>query len=238
MSRKINYWNEMSMSDFKEIEDPIIFLPVGISEGHGRHLPAGTDTFQADYTVKRVCKELDKDTIIAPTLNYGRCRATSHLSGTLSVSFDSVKNIVYDIIESVCEHGFTKVVIISGHSGSSHMKALELACEKILQDYDIEILLLSDYYYAYDLKGEEVPETDGHGGQIETSRMMDIRGELVKEDKPKRIIDYPEYKVIKDYSDYLSDGMRGDATASSAEEGKKINEYVVKNIVELVEKNF
>ena len=238
MSEEVNHWNEMTMEEFDGFEDPILFLPVGISEGHGRHLPAGTDTFQADYVTERVCKELDKETIIAPTLNYGRCRATSHLSGTLSVSFDSVRNIVYDILESVCNQGFTKLVIISGHSGSSHMKSLELACEDILEDNDLDIMLLSDYYFAYDFKGDDVPETDGHGGQIETSRILDIREDLVKEERPKRIIDYPEYMVIKDYSEYLTDGMRGDAAAGSKEEGKKINDYVIENIVELVKKNF
>jgi len=238
MNQEVNYWNEMCMNDFKVIDDPILFLPVGISEGHGKHLPSGTDTFQGEYITERVCKELDKDTIIAPTLNYGRCRATEHLPGTLSVSFDSVRNIVFDILISVCEQGFTKIVIISGHAGSSHMKALELACEEVLEEYDVNIVLLSDYYYAYDFKGEEVPETDGHGGQIETSRILDIKGDLVKDDRPNINIDYPEYKVIRDYSEYLQEGMRGDATASSKEEGKKINDYVVNKIVELVRKNF
>lgn len=238
MSRDVNYWNEMTMDDFDDLEDPILFLPVGISEGHGPHLPTGTDTYQADHVVERVCKELDKETIIAPTLNYGRCRATSHLSGTLSISFDSVRNIVYDILGSVCDQGFTNIVIISGHAGSSHMKALELACEDVLEDNEVDILLLSDYYFAYDFKGEDVSETDGHGGRIETSRIMDIKGDLVKEDRPDITIDYPEYIVIKDYSEYLTDGMRGDANASSEEEGKKINDYVVENIVELVKKNF
>ncbi len=238
MSQKVKYWNEMCMSDFKDIENTILFIPVGISEGHGKHLPTGTDTFQGEYVTERVCKELDKDTIIAPTLNYGRCRATEHLPGTLSVSFDSVRNIVYDILNSVCEQGFRNIVIISGHAGSSHMKALELACEQALEEYDVDILLLSDYYFAYDFKGEEVPETDGHGGQIETSRILDIKGGLVKEDRPNITIDYPKHKVIRDYSEYLTDGMRGDASVSSKEEGKKINDYVVKKVVELVRKNF
>lgn len=238
MSQELNYWNEMTMEDFDEFEDPILFFPVGISEGHGPHLPTGTDTFQADHVTKRVCKELDKETIIAPTLNYGRCRATSHLSGTLSVSFDSVRNIVYDILKSVCDQGFTKIVIISGHAGSSHMKALELACEDVLEDNEVDILLLSDYYFAYDFKGKDVPETDGHGGQIETSRIMDIRGDLVKDNRTNTTIDYPEYMVIKDYSEYLTEGMRGDASAGSEDEGKEINDYVVEHIIELVRKNF
>ena len=228
----------MNMTDFDELEDPLVFLPVGISEGHGRHLPTGTDTFQAYFITEEVCKNLDKDTVIAPTLNYGNSRATSHLSGTLSVSFESVRSIVYDILESLSKRGFTNIVIISGHAGSTHMKALELACEDVLEERDLDILLLSDYYYAYDFKGEEVPDTDGHGGQIETSRILDIREDLVKEDRPKRIIDYPEYKVIKDFSEYLEDGMRGDAPAATKEEGRKINEYVIENIVELVRKSF
>lgn len=238
MAEKVRYLNELKMTEIENEKDSILFLPVGISEGHGKHLPAGTDTFQAEYVVEEVCRRLDKPTLIAPTLNYGYCRATRHLSGTLSISFDSLKSVAFDILKSLNDQCFGKIVIVSGHAGSSHMTALKLAAEEVLEKSDIEILLLSDYDYAYELKGEDVPSTDGHGGEIETARLLDIREDLVGKDRPDTEVKYPSFKVMVDYSEYLSDGMRGNARKATKEEGREINEYVIEKIINLVEDTF
>ncbi len=233
------YLNEMNMNELEKEKDSILFLPIGISEGHGKHLPAGTDTFQAEYVVEEVCKKMEERSLIAPILNYGQCKATTHLTGTLSISFDSLRDVVYDILKSCTRQGFDKIVIVSSHAGSGHMTALKLAAEMILEEKKgLEILLFSDYDFAYELKGEEVPDTDGHGGELETARMLDIREDLVGEDRPRAEIEYPTNKVMVDYSEYLSKGMRGDASKATAEEGKKINAYVIEKIIKLVEDSF
>lgn len=238
MKEGYRYFNDMTMEELKDPSEYLLLLPLGISEGHGKHLPAGTDTFQSEFVVERVAEKSDKDCIIAPVLNYGHCRATAHLPGTVSISFDSLRHTVKDILTSLAEQGFKDLVLISGHAGSSHMMALRLAVEDVMEEHDIEVLLLSDYYYAYDFKGEDVPDTDGHGGEVETSRILDIAPELVKDDRPKTIVEYPKHKVIADYSHYLTDGMRGDAGGATKEEGKKINEYVIDQIVQLIEDGF
>ncbi|MGM0510048.1 MAG: creatininase family protein [Thermoplasmatota archaeon] len=230
-----SYFNDMTMDDLKDPSDLLLLFPLGISEGHGKHLPVGTDTIQAEYVVEKVAERSDRNCVIAPVLNYGHCRATSHLQGTLSISFDGLRSIVKDILHGLAEQGFKRFALISGHAGGSHLMALRLAVEEVLEDYDIDVILLSDYHYAYDFKGDEVPDTDGHGGEIETSRILDISPELVKDDRPKTTVEYPKFKVIGDYSSYLKEGMRGDAGKATEEEGRKINEYVVSQIVKLIE---
>ncbi|MGM0404514.1 MAG: creatininase family protein [Thermoplasmatota archaeon] len=231
MDKSVKYFNEMHMDDFSNSKDLLFFLPVGISEGHGKHLPVGTDTYQADYMVERVAEKIGKKSVIGPTLNYGHCRATSDLPGTLSISFDSLRNIVYDILKGVCKNGFEKIIVISGHAGATHMTALRLSAEKIIDEFDVKIMLLSDYELAYELKGEKVSETDGHGGELETSRMMDIKGHLVDEDRPSNEVHYPRFRVIKNYKKYLTEGMRGNAKKATKEEGSEINDYVIQGII-------
>ncbi len=216
-------------------KDAIFILPVGISEGHGRHLPVGTDTIQAEHICDRVADEMEREAVVGPVLKYGNCRATKHLPGTLSISFDSLRNITYDILESAVQQGFEKMIMISGHAGNSHMTALKLAAEDIVEEKDADIVVLSDYYFAYDFKGEDVPETDGHGGEIETSKMLDIVPELVDDDRPHEEISYPKYLVVKDYGEYLTEGMRGDAGNATKEDGKRIHDYVVEKIIETVQ---
>ncbi|MFW6305517.1 MAG: creatininase family protein [Candidatus Saliniplasma sp.] len=238
MNGSIRYFNEMHMDDFSNSDELMFFLPIGISEGHGKHLPVGTDTYQAEYVVERVAEKIDKKSVIGPVLNYGHCRATSNLPGTLSISFDSLRSIVYDILKGVCKNGFEKIIVISGHAGTTHMTALKLASKKIIEEFDVKIMLLSDYELAYELKGEKVSENDGHGGEIETSRMMDIRSQLVDEDRDSADVEYPRFLIIKDYNEYLSQGMRGNAQEASAEEGREINDYVIDGIIEKINEYF
>lgn len=244
MTRECYHLNEMSMDEVQELEDiddKVLFFPIGISEGHGSHLPVGTDTFQGEYITEKVAEKVDDISIIAPTLNYGHCRATSSLPGSMSISFDSLRNTIEDILTSGVEMGFERIVMISGHAGSSHMMALRLAAEKVVDEEEAIIMVLSDYDFAYDFKGEDVPDTDGHGGEIETSRVLDIRPDLVEKEernRPKEEVSYPRFLIIDDHSKYLTNGMRGDATRATKEDGKKINEYVIENITKEIEENF
>ncbi len=238
MDRSVIYFNEMHMDDFCKSDELLFFLPVGISEGHGKHLPVGTDTYQAEYVVEKVADKIDKQSVIGPVLNYGHCRATSKLPGTLSLSFDSLRGVVYDILKGVCRNGFKKIIVISGHAGTTHMVALRLASEKIIEEFDVKIMLLSDYELAYELKGEKVSKNDGHGGEIETSRMLDINEELVDEDRGSTDVEYPRFLIIKDYNEYLTEGMRGNAEKASAEIGREINNYVIDGIIEKINEHF
>ncbi|MBS3782775.1 MAG: creatininase family protein [Candidatus Thermoplasmatota archaeon] len=238
MSEKPIYFNELDMKELEKEKDSIIILPIGISEGHGKHLPVGTDTYQAEYVVEEVAKRLDRRSIIAPILNYGTCKATEHLYGTLSIRFDTLRDIAYDILRSLTDQGFENIVIISGHSGKSHMMALRLAAEDVLEKTDADILLLSGYDFAYELKGDKVSKMDGHGGEIETARIMDIKPNLVREDRPRNEVKHPEFKVIADYGGHWPEGMRGNADEASKEEGEEINEYVIKKIIRVIEDSF
>ncbi len=238
MDESVKYFNEMHMGEFSNSKEFLFFLPIGISEGHGKHLPVGTDTYQAEYVVERVAEKIGTISVIGPTLNYGHCRATSDLPGTLSISFDSLRNIVYDILKGVCKNDFEKIIVISGHAGTTHMTALRLAAEKIIDEYDVKIMLLSDYELAYELKGEKVSENDGHGGEIETARMMHIKGQLVDEDRPSTEVQYPRFLIIKNYNDYLTEGVRGNAEIANEEDGREINDYVINGIIKNINEYF
>ncbi|MEF8834880.1 MAG: creatininase family protein [Candidatus Thermoplasmatota archaeon] len=226
------------MDELENEKDSIIILPIGISEGHGEHLPVGTDTYQAEYVVKEVSKRMEKRSIIAPILNYGTCKATEHLQGTLSIRFETLRDIVSDILKSLVGQGFEKIVMISGHSGTTHMIALRLAAQDLLENKDAHILLLSGYDFAYELRGDKVPDRDGHGGEIETAKIMDIKPDLVGKNRPNNKVHHPEFKVIADYGDHWPEGMRGSADEASEEEGEEINEYVIKKIIKVIEDSF
>ena len=174
------YLAEMTVPQFKEAMEkgiPII-LPLGATEEHGSHLPLSTDTVQPERIAAMVSDSMGA--IIAPTMPYGNCSSTRNFPGTISIDTETLRMVIFEILTEFGRHGAKGVIVLSGHAGSSHMAALKEAAKDFVNEYDVKTMVLSDYDIAYRLKGDmEIPKNDGHGGMIETSRVMAIRPDLV-----------------------------------------------------------
>jgi len=230
--------DEMSSTAFaKAVQgDPIVFLPIGAVEAHGPHLPLGTDTYQPEFVVKEVCGRVGG--LIAPTINYGQHSSTRNFPGTIDISFDTLRSLVTDVLGALQRNGVSKVVVISGHLGSVHRSAIKLACENLARQ-GLKIMMLSDYELAY-LKKADVCEglADGHGGIVETSRMIDIRPDLVSKERTAGEFVDSDFMIHPDPERCLPQGFGGDARHASKEKGRLVNDYVVNALTELVRKNF
>ena len=231
------YWQELTFRDFERMIDDntIAILPIGSLEEHGPHLPMGSDTYQAIYVAEEISKKLNA--IILPPINYGYTELDDY-KGTISISFDSIYHLTYDILIGIVKNGIKKVVIISGHASQIHMAAIRKACNEITKEYVIKIMLLSDYDIAYELRGKIVPSDDSHAGVIETSRMMHIREDLVKNERKFEKKEKGDFLVIQNYSTIFPDGTLSDPSGSSKELGEKINKYIIKKILKTIKYNF
>ncbi len=173
---------EMTSEDFSDglEKTRTVLIPVGATEGHGAHLPLGTDSFQAFD----VCRHLaDRRTIfVAPIISYGVCRSTSQHPGTLSIRTETLKSLVMDIVEALYRQGLRNFVVLSGHAGGTHNAILLDAGECLLSSLpEAKIAVVTEYDLAAEA-GKELIETpgDSHAGEIEASRMLATRPHLVK----------------------------------------------------------
>jgi len=231
-------------------KNPIAILPVGSVEEHGMHLPLSTDMVQPSHVAYEASKRIkDCTLLLLPPLPYGNCVSTRNFPGTISVSFDSLRAFVLDILTELSRNGIKKVIILSGHAGSMHMAALRNAAELATAfDEDMKIMVLSDYDLAYNLLDEKIrntsgirfgvniPKDDGHAGLIETSRMLNITPELVKKKEMRKggkrlgnrflITAHPERTIPT--------GVHGEPKNASAEIGKKIEEYIIEEFIKLI----
>lgn len=216
---------------------PLVIVPFGSVEEHGSHLPLCTDSFQAEEIALRIAPMFDA--MVCPSVRYGECRSTRNFPGTLSLSSDTVKGLARDIISELCRNGIDKIMILSGHAGSAHMTAVgEAAREMVEKHRHLKLMVLSDYDIAYELRGKEFPEDDGHGGLIETSRILGIRPELVGEERPRGKERPPKFMVLPDPERYFPTGIVGDSRNASAKKGKTIDDYIVRELSKLISKNF
>ena len=102
----------------------------------------------------------------------------------------------------------------------------------------VKAMVLSDYDLAYELKGKEFPEDDGHAGLIETSRILNLRPELVGKSRPVGKTRPPRFMVVADPERYLPTGVMGDPRGASAGKGGTIDDYVVGSLCALVADSF
>jgi len=233
----MHYFDELTMAEFEKFMDrdepPAIILPLGAVEEHGAHLPLGTDTFQPLFVAEELAKRLD--ILVAPPIYYGLCNSTRNFPGTISIRFETLYNLVLDILLEFVRHGAKKIVVLSGHAGRPHMSALKEAAQEVVREFqDVKLMVLSDYDIVYELKGIEFEPDDGHSGHIETSRIMAIRPELVKGEGELSKPVFPPYRILAHPEQYFPSGIMGDPTKASKETGEKLNKYVIDKLEVLI----
>jgi len=212
--------------------DPVVILPVGALEEHGRHLPLGADLIQPLHVLDEVARRTSA--FVAPPIPYGVCTTTRPYPGTVSVSVDSLKAFVRDVLDDLVRNGVHRVMIVSGHAGREHMMALRAAAQEVVdRGTGLKATVLSDYDIIYASEGI-LPEGDGHAGAGETSRLLTARPELVRGRSPAGKNAIPPYAVVGDPAKYWS-GVTGDPSKASQALGQKLDDLVIEELVALVE---
>lgn len=226
----------LSSTEFKKVMErrPIVFLPIGGTEAHSSHLPLCTDSVQPEYVADAVAERVHG--LVAPPLRYAFHSSTRNMPGTITLGFETTIHVVRDILSSLIANGADKLVVISGHAGSSHLNALRQACVEVVEEFGVKLMLLSDYdivkRFPEDQKG------DGHGGKMETARMMDIAPELVRpQEKVGKYVSLG-YMILSDPERSMPDGFVGDAPSATAELGRRLNSFIVDELTREVKTSF
>jgi creatinine amidohydrolase/Fe(II)-dependent formamide hydrolase-like protein len=228
---------------FKEVD--VVLLPVGAIEQHGPHLPLDTDAFDAGYLALQVAEACSSPKpLVLPLIPYGVSYHHEDFSGTISISPDTLAQMVYEIGMSAAHQGITKLVIINGHGGNS--PALHFAAQMI--NRDAHIFTCVDTGESSDTDIDAMAETpnDVHAGEIETSTTLAIRPALVRLQAAKKFIprfssrylNFTSKRSVGWYahtSRISPTGVLGDPTKASREKGRRMWELMIRNLAEFVE---
>jgi creatinine amidohydrolase len=173
-----------------EAPTALAILPIGATEQHGPHLPAGTDFFTVETVARAAAERASAEVpiIVAPALPFGSSHHHFIFGATLSLSTETYYRVLCDLLESFVTDGFTRIFLVNGHGGNHELA--ELAARDIALRHPVKIAAGSYWKIAWrELvksgahHGRNMP---GHAGDFETSLMLSLRPDLVPSARPHR----------------------------------------------------
>ena len=219
-----------------EIENgrDIVVVPFGSTEQHGRHLPLATDSVMGDEFGWAIADRLDA--FLAPTVRYGCSEHHLAFPGTISISEDTFKRIVADVVASLSRHGFRRILLLPTHGGN--FKPLASAYAKLEPVENVSVLAFTDLeglvnvaFKSSDASGVASAQSGAHSGEWETSLMLALRPEQVKMQHAEAgfVGSLAEImsKVFDGIHNLDANGVLGDPRPATAEAGKKYFEDMV-----------
>jgi len=225
----------------------IIVLPVGAIEQHGPHLPVDTDTLMAVHIARSLAKTMTTfNLIITPAFRYTYAKPSLVYPGTLSIEGETLIKLSRDVMRGFIEQGFKKILVINAHMENTDfmIEGISLA----LKEVDAVKIVLANWWEVVrekDLIGIFGPDwrgwVDEHAALVETSLMMHIAPELVREEK---IVDDHrnskfEFRIFPwDIANYPSSGSFAPSQGAGPQKGEKLTHLVVKEIGRLIDKEF
>jgi creatinine amidohydrolase len=228
-------WNRLSAAALRALaaRDAIVLLPVGSTEQHGPHLPAGVDDFLCSEVCRRVAAELapDRAVVVAPTLWFGLADHHVPFGGTFSVSLATYYAVLQDLCRSILGAGFRRIVIVNGHGGN--IQALAAFTGELTRELNAPIATATYFMEARSEQARVLEDQAGvmHACEAETSMMMACHPELVDVTRlaeahgPQLDIAaslVPSLKMFRSFADIAASGVAGDARKASAQKGEAL----------------
>ncbi|MDD2216579.1 MAG: creatininase family protein [Eubacteriales bacterium] len=216
-------------------------LAIGSCEAHGYHLAEGTDTI-VSYRLSCMVADRVEGLLVLPPITIGYSGHYDAFPFTLTLNYDTVTQVIYDIVESVLRNGINRIFLMNGHDGN--IAPIEIASRKIKEKYpDVRIASLPQWWVT---AGELLPPDIfevwnglGHAGEGETSIAYHMYPEWCEKDLaagvvPDNLSDKVEIKW--DFAELTDTGATGDPTKATAEKGEKMTKVLVDCVVDAIRK--
>ena len=182
---------EMTRDQLRAIApDTTVVLPLGATEQHGPHLPAGTDFYTVEHLARAAAERASSEIAItvAPALPFGSSDHHLIFGATLSLRTETYYRVLTDLLRSLVTDGFRRIFLLNGHGGNHELA--ELAARDIALELPARIAAASYWTIAWDalvaVQAHLGCRLPGHAGTFETSMMLSLRPELVASERPHR----------------------------------------------------
>jgi mycofactocin precursor peptide peptidase len=206
-------WPQVEATERKAL----LAVPLGSTEQHGPHLPFDTDTRIAEALAHGLA-DVRRDVVVAPPLSYGASGEHAAFPGTLLIGHGVLADVVTEIVRSARD-SFRGVVLVCAHGGNQD--ALAVAQRRSTEEGD-DLLAWT----------ARVPGADAHAGRTETSLMLALDPGAVRLDLAEAGCTEPLDALLPRLRSVgvrpvSSNGVLGDPTGASAEEGRTLHDALM-----------
>tara|TARA_Y100000310_G_scaffold288577_1_gene314330 strand:+ start:44 stop:715 length:672 start_codon:yes stop_codon:yes gene_type:complete len=200
------------------------------------------DIAGAELFARKLAEKTHPLCLLAPPLNFGISIHHMPFPGTLTLQPETFETVLLEVAASLQTHGIRRILVVNGHGGNQH--ALATASVKMRRDLGIRMAytlwpMLGGGKLGDLVKGRRI----GHACVFETSMMMHLRPDLVRQDAlAEGEMQPPIYGNVATagidgfvyWNELTANGAFQGAPDATAEAGEKITEAALEKLAAFV----
>lgn len=236
------------------VSSKVVVLPVGAIEQHGPHLSVSTDTDLVSRVAQGAEAMRSEDILLCPTLPFGSSHHHLSLGGTLSISAAVYTQVLVELVESMLQNGFRRILILNGHGGNITPARQALAVLSARHDTTLNPNIAMATYWELagpSFAGAAPMETPAlsHACEYETSLMLHLfpekvfSSEIVRAKRPasngyipwEDDEPYKGVSVVRKTQFISSNGSSGEPQLGTTEKGKHLYDHAVSALVTFID---
>jgi len=202
---RIKDMNWMQVEAYLKRDDRAV-LPVGSTEQHAQ-LSLMVDCILSERVSVDAAEPLGVP--VFPPVNYGITPYFRAFPGTISLRLDTFLRVIRDVLDSLADQGFRRIVIVNGHGGNSPASTL---AQEWMTDHPGTKIKFHNWYNAPKTwaKVKQIDPVASHASWMENFKWTRLPG-VVAPSQQKPMIDYEKMRIAsaKEVRAQLGDGNFG-----------------------------
>jgi creatinine amidohydrolase len=221
MTRRLD---RLTWPQVEDLPERLLLVPVGSTEQHGPHLPAGTDTQVADAVAGAVAGLLPAGAgaLIGPAIGYGASGEHEQFPGTVSIGHAALELVLVELGRSACRWA-GRLLFVNGHGGN-------------LPTLDRAVGLLRSEGRNAAWVGCGLPGADPHAGGFETALLLALDPSWVRTELAEPGVREPLARLLprlrtEGVRAVSPNGVLGDPTGADAATGRALLDDLVGDVL-------
>lgn len=226
-------------------ERVVALLPLGSLEAHGPHLPLNTDVVIAVEVSRRAARQLSQkgvDVLVLPPVVFSPSSLASKFPGTMDLGAEIYAAMLQSLLDGLKNQGVRTVCLVTFHLDPGHLEVVRRLAGDSSGEGRLKVLFPDVTQEPWRSRmPEEFRQGGFHAGRSETSVMMALQEDKVREEIRRRLV-----RVEASLDEGIRQGRThfaecgglqayfGDPASASAGEGEQLLEALSGIVSDLV----
>ena len=199
---KISEMNWLQVEEYLKHDDRAV-VPLGSTEQHA-YLSLSTDSILAERVAVEAAEPIG--VAVFPIVAYGITPYFMAYPGTISLCVNTYLQVIQDMLESLTQHGFKRIVFVNGHGGNTPAQSI---CGEFLRDHADLRIKWHDWWNAPQVwaKVKEIDPVASHASWMENFPWTRLHNVVVpdRQKPPIEVVHARQLNPIE-LRAYLGDG--------------------------------